>query len=214
MCTSLPGRRDFTLQRLGGRAGDACGSAAGHVRQRDGESRVGAEAKWAAQGRRCVDSGSPFAPVPPSQVGGETVSSIGRGLLVLVGVGDGDGPADVDWLARKLLAARLFAGADGRPWAAGAADAPPPPDSPPGTPPGVDLLFVSQFTLYGSLKKGTKPDFKRAMAPDPARTLYSALLDRVRAAYEPGRVRDGVFGAMMQVREKRVPDVEGGVRRG
>ena len=69
-----------------------------------------------------------------------------------------------------------------------------------GTKPGVDLLFVSQFTLYGSVRKGTKPDFSGAAPPDSARSTYTALLDRVREAYEPERVKDGVFGAMMKVR--------------
>ena len=68
-----------------------------------------------------------------------------------------------------------------------------------GTKPGVDLLLVSQFTLYGSVRKGTKPDFSGAAPPDPARATYAALLDRVWEAYEPDRVKDGVFGAMMKV---------------
>ena len=125
------------------------------------------------------------------EVDGALVSSVGRGLLILVGIAPDDGPADIDWLARKVLSTRLWPSPDGRPWALAAPDA------------GADLLFVSQFTLHASVRKGTKPDFSRAAPPDAARATYGALLDRVREAYEPDRVKDGVFGAMMQVRRKR-----------
>ena len=130
------------------------------------------------------------------EVDGKTISSIGRGLLVLVGVAPGDGAADVDWLARKLLAARLFPDAAGTPWSASVTDAAP---AAPGEPPGVELLLVSQFTLHATLRKGTRPDFSGAAPPSDARGIYASLVDRVRAAYEPARVRDGVFGAMMRV---------------
>ena len=96
------------------------------------------------------------------QVDGALVSSIGRGLLVLVGVAHGDGPSDVDWVARKLLSARLFStggegdegesnggGGGGLRWSSSVSDLP-----------DGEILCVSQFTLLGSLKKGTKPDFK------------------------------------------------------
>ena len=155
-------------------------------------ARQGA-APTADQKKLCRPSSPPpFPPTPPNfQVDGALVSSIGRGLLILVGIAPEDGPADVDWLARKVLSTRLWPSADGRPWALAAPDA------------GADLLFVSQFTLHASVRKGTKPDFSRAAPPDVARATYGALLDRVREAYEPDRVKDGVFGAMMQVRRKR-----------
>ena len=130
------------------------------------------------------------------EVDGKTISSIGRGLLVLVGVAPGDGAADVDWLARKLLAARLFPDAAGTPWSASVTDATP---AAPGEPPGLELLLVSQFTLHATLRKGTRPDLSGAAPPSDARGIYASLVDRVRAAYEPARVRDGVFGAMMRV---------------
>ena len=140
------------------------------------------------------------------QVDGAVVSSIGRGILVLVGVAHGDGPADVDWVARKLLSARLFpsssapassssegGGEEGAPssrWGSSVSDLP-----------DGEILCVSQFTLLGSLKKGTRPDFKAAAAPAEAAETYGALLDRVREGFrEPGSVKDGVFGAMMKVR--------------
>eukprot|EP00878_Enallax_costatus_P030852 GHUV01033652.1.p1 GENE.GHUV01033652.1~~GHUV01033652.1.p1 ORF type:complete len:105 (+),score=19.33 GHUV01033652.1:227-541(+) len=61
-----------------------------------------------------------------------------------------------------------------------------------------DVLLVSQFTLYGRLKK-PKPDFSKAMGPDRAQEVYQNFVDRMRAAYVPERVHDGVFGAMMNV---------------
>eukprot|EP00882_Tetradesmus_deserticola_P008690 GHRQ01009163.1.p2 GENE.GHRQ01009163.1~~GHRQ01009163.1.p2 ORF type:complete len:105 (+),score=41.51 GHRQ01009163.1:359-673(+) len=65
---------------------------------------------------------------------------------------------------------------------------------------GIDgeLLLVSQFTLYGRLKK-PKPDFSKAMGPDKARECYQSFVELMRAAYQPDRVQDGVFGAMMNV---------------
>ena len=66
--------------------------------------------------------------------------------------------------------------------------------------PDGEILCVSQFTLLGSLKKGTKPDFKAAAAPAEALETYEALLDRLREGFrEPEKVKDGVFGAMMKV---------------
>lgn len=134
------------------------------------------------------------------EVDSTIVSSIGRGLVALVGVAPDDTPADVDWLARKLLATRLWPDpATGKPWALAPADVPPVAGAPADTKPGVDILLVSQFTLYASVRKGTKPDFSGAAPPDAARAIYASLLDRVREAYEPERVKDGVFGAMMKV---------------
>ena len=74
---------------------------------------------------------------------------------------------------------------------------------------------MSQFTLLGSLKRGTKPDFKAAAAPAEALETYRALLDRIREGFkEPGRVKDGVFGAMMKVRGWWGGGVGGGGGRG
>eukprot|EP00850_Spirogloea_muscicola_P024074 SM000435S15747 [mRNA] locus=s435:12311:13422:- [translate_table: standard] len=61
-----------------------------------------------------------------------------------------------------------------------------------------EVLIVSQFTLYGVLK-GNKPDFHVAMPPQQARPFYAALVQRAREAYRPDAVKDGVFGAMMEV---------------
>ena len=123
-------------------------------------------------------------------VDGEVVSSIGPGLMVLVGVREGDTRDDMEWLANKVIKARLFESAEGKAWGAIVAAA------------EKEVLFVSQFTLYGSFAKGNKPDLHNAMPPGPAKAMYEAFLQHVRdVVYPEGahRIKDGVFGAMMQV---------------
>jgi D-tyrosyl-tRNA(Tyr) deacylase len=121
------------------------------------------------------------------RVGGETVASIDRGLLALVGVEGADGAPDVEYLAKRILAARLFeAPADGKPWSASAASL------------GLPILLVSQFTLHANCRK-PKPDFHRAARAEDARALFERLVAAMRAAHGPDRVRTGVFQAMMAV---------------
>ncbi|KAF8058089.1 dtd [Scenedesmus sp. PABB004] len=121
------------------------------------------------------------------EVDGAVVSSIGRGWLCLVGVTADDVDADAEYICKKILRTRGWADEDsGTPWAKDVAGI------------GGEVLLVSQFTLYGRLKK-PRPDFSKAMPPDRAREVYAGLVERVRAAYAPDRVCDGVFGAMMDV---------------
>ena len=111
------------------------------------------------------------------RVAGSEVAAIGPGLLVLLGVGREDGERDADWLADKLRALRVFADSQGRmnePLAE------------------REVLCVSQFTLYGDARRGTRPSYTDAAAPDQARHLYERFCDRIGA-------QRGVFGAMMAV---------------
>jgi D-aminoacyl-tRNA deacylase len=117
-------------------------------------------------------------------VDGERVSEIGRGYLLLVGVGRGDPPEEPARLAEKILNLRLFADDDGKtnlPIA------------------GVDgeILVVSQFTLYADLRKGRRPSWGAAEEPEIAAARVEALAEalEVRGA----RVERGMFGAMMDV---------------
>jgi D-tyrosyl-tRNA(Tyr) deacylase len=112
-------------------------------------------------------------------VGGEEVARIGRGLLVLLGVRRGDGEAEADRIASKLLALRVFEDADGK-LNLSVGDV------------GGELLVVSQFTLYGDARKGNRPSFVDAAPPEEAEPLY----ERVRAATG---AEGGVFGARMAV---------------
>jgi D-tyrosyl-tRNA(Tyr) deacylase len=110
-------------------------------------------------------------------VGGERVSAIGPGLLVLLGVTHGDGPEQADRLADKLRALRVFADADGRM------------NEPLG---GREVLCVSQFTLYGDARRGNRPSYVDAARPQHAEPLYERVCERLGAAR-------GVFGAAMDV---------------
>jgi D-tyrosyl-tRNA(Tyr) deacylase len=112
-------------------------------------------------------------------VEGEEIARIGPGLLVLLGVRGGDGEAEADRLAAKLLALRVFEDADGK-MNLNVGDA------------GGELLCVSQFTLYGDTRKGNRPSFVDAAAPEVAEPLY----ERVRAALG---ANGGAFGARMAV---------------
>jgi D-aminoacyl-tRNA deacylase len=120
-------------------------------------------------------------------IGGETVASIGRGLLVLLGVRPEDTEADVLWLARKLPQLRIFedaAGAMNRSLEEV----------------GGSMIVVSQFTLYADARKGNRPGFSAAARPEQAEPLYASLVAHLRARLGPARVGTGRFGAEMQVR--------------
>ena len=112
-------------------------------------------------------------------VGGERVAAIGPGLLVLLGVRRGDGPAEADKLAGKLLALRIFEDSDGR-MNLNVGEA------------RGEVLCVSQFTLYADTRKGNRPSFVDAAPPEEAEPLY----ERVREALG---AQGGSFGARMSV---------------
>ena len=127
-------------------------------------------------------------------VGGKQVAKIGPGLVVLVGVGSADSTSEADWLAKKLLSTRLWPDAEtGKPWSVSLTDDP-----------AKACLLVSQFTLHGSVRRGTRPDFGKAMPGPAARALFDGLLGRVREGLGDGRVQTGVFGAMMEVKGEEV----------
>jgi D-tyrosyl-tRNA(Tyr) deacylase len=115
--------------------------------------------------------------------------AIGHGLLVFVGVEDGDGAADLDYIAGKIRDVRVFdddGGTDGRKrMNRSLVDV------------GGSALVVSQFTLCGDVRRGRRPSFDGAAAPDVARTMYEALVTTLRAAGLP--VETGEFQAMMRV---------------
>jgi D-aminoacyl-tRNA deacylase len=112
-------------------------------------------------------------------VGGERVSEIGPGLLILLGVRVGDGEQEADRVARKLLALRIFEDDEGR-MNLSVDDV------------GGEILCVSQFTLYGDARKGNRPSFVDAAPAEHAEPLY----ERVREALG---AKGGRFGARMEV---------------
>ena len=118
------------------------------------------------------------------QVDGETVGSIGLGLLVFVGFGHDDTEAGIDPFLDRLLKLRIFEDEAGR-MNRSLADV------------AGGLLLVSQFTLLADLAKGNRPSFGPAASPDIARRLYERMLDR--AAAKHAVVAAGRFGADMKV---------------
>ncbi len=117
-------------------------------------------------------------------VNGETTGEIANGLLVLLGVATGDTNADADYLAEKIIGLRIFEDQDGK-MNLSVADT------------AGALLVVSQFTLYGDVRRGKRPSFDAAAPPQQARELYEYFVEKIRTAgmtCETGR-----FQEMMQV---------------
>jgi D-tyrosyl-tRNA(Tyr) deacylase len=117
-------------------------------------------------------------------VDGEVVGEVARGLLVLLGVTHADTEADADYLAAKIVGLRIFEDENGKM--------------------NLDtasvrggILVVSQFTLYGDVRRGKRPSFDAAAQPEPARQLYEYFVARIRAAGLP--CQTGRFQEMMQV---------------
>ena len=118
------------------------------------------------------------------EIDGQVVSEIGRGLLIFLGIGRGDGGDEVDWMAEKIVHLRVFEDAGGRmqhslPEVHG------------------EALVVSQFTLYGDVQKGRRPDFTGAAPPQEAKELYERFMERLQG--QGVTVKAGVFGAKMLV---------------
>ncbi|MBI4952479.1 MAG: D-tyrosyl-tRNA(Tyr) deacylase [Myxococcales bacterium] len=118
------------------------------------------------------------------EVAGETVGAIERGLCAFVGAGRDDTAADVTFLADKLATLRVFPDAQGK-MSLAVGDV------------GGAVLVVSQFTLYGDVRRGRRPSFDAAMAPEPARALCDAVVAALRA--RGLTVATGRFAADMRV---------------
>jgi D-aminoacyl-tRNA deacylase len=118
------------------------------------------------------------------EVADETVGEIGAGLMVLLGIGKGDGPKEIEWMIDKIINLRIFETEEGK----------------------LDkslldikgeLLLVSQFTLYGDCSRGRRPSFSDAMPADDARRLFEQFVTRAHEKVE--KVATGIFQAMMDV---------------
>jgi len=116
----------------------------------------------------------------------EVTGQIGRGLMVLLGAGEGDVEKDLDYILDKTINLRIFPDEDGK-MNLSLLDI------------EGELLVVSQFTLYGDARKGRRPSFVKAMKPDIAEEMYERFIDRARAR-GVSNVATGRFGAMMDVR--------------
>lgn len=118
------------------------------------------------------------------RVGGDVAASIGEGLCLLVGVSEGDSATDVEAAVQKIVALRVFADEEGRMnLSVEEVDG--------------EVLVVSQFTLYGDVRRGRRPSFTRAAPPEVAAPLIDLLVELLRARGLV--VASGVFGARMDV---------------
>ena len=117
-------------------------------------------------------------------IDGETVGEIGNGLVVLLGIARDDTTDDADYLVPKIAALRIFDDAEGK-MNRSLKDT------------GGGLLIVSQFTLYGDVRRGLRPSWSDAAAPEIAEPLYDYFVESSRRLLE--RVETGSFRAMMQV---------------
>jgi len=118
------------------------------------------------------------------RVGGDATGEINRGLLILLGVGQDDDESDARYVARKAAGLRIFEDDDGR-MSRSVTDV------------AGSALVVSQFTLFGDVRKGRRPSFDQAAPPADANTLYEVFCEYLREEGVP--VQTGVFRAMMDV---------------
>lgn len=118
-------------------------------------------------------------------VEGEIISEIGAGMLILLGVEAGDTDADLAWLVSRVARVRIFDDENGK-MNLSVRDI------------GGNALVVSQFTLFGSMKKGSRPSYNRAAVPAEAIPLYEKFVAELSSAIEKP-VPTGKFGAMMEV---------------
>ncbi|MBI5274608.1 MAG: D-tyrosyl-tRNA(Tyr) deacylase [Chlamydiales bacterium] len=128
---------------------------------------------------QCVSSAS-------VSVGGNVVSSINKGMLVLLGIHLLDAPEKIDSFVTKLLELRFF------------------PDDQDKMNLSIqdiqgEILVVSQFTLYADCSKGRRPSFTQAMGGAQALIIYETLVQTLKNKYEANKIKTGVFGANMQV---------------
>jgi D-aminoacyl-tRNA deacylase len=117
-------------------------------------------------------------------VDGNQVAAIGPGILALIGISQTDTRQDLEWMARKIVAIRIFDDAEGK-LNLSLLDT------------GGQLLLVSQFTLYGECRKGRRPSYSDAAPPSRAADLYAAFVEIVRRILPDAQT--GQFQAMMKV---------------
>ena len=114
----------------------------------------------------------------------EPVGQIGRGLLVYLGIGQGDTAQDIDYLANKVAGLRIFPDDQGQ-MNRSVVDV------------GGAALVISQFTLYGDARRGRRPSFVADMAPETAAELYTRFTEKLDSLGVPSA--KGIFGAMMEI---------------
>ena len=119
------------------------------------------------------------------RVDGEITGAIGRGLLIFLGVEEADDPEDAEWLAGNIPSLRVFEDKDNR-MNRSVLDI------------AGEILAISQFTLYGNVRKGTRPSFNHAACPEKGNALYEAFVKSL-ARHLGKPVQTGIFGAYKQI---------------
>lgn len=118
------------------------------------------------------------------RVKGEIVGEIGKGFLVLLGVGENDASQDVDWMVDKIIGLRIFEDEDEKMNRSIVEE-------------NGEILLVSQFTLYGDCRRGKRPSFSSAAQPERAKALFEEAVAKIKVKGVP--VETGVFQADMKV---------------
>jgi D-aminoacyl-tRNA deacylase len=118
-------------------------------------------------------------------IGGNPKSSIGKGLMILVGIEEADGAEDIEWLSNKIVNLRIFNDAEGVMNVSVKDD-------------GGEILVVSQFTLHASTKKGNRPSYIKAARSESAIPLYEKFISSLQSLIGK-EIKTGEFGADMQV---------------
>jgi D-tyrosyl-tRNA(Tyr) deacylase len=132
-------------------------------------------------------------PSHPSQPEPQSIKTIGKGAVVFLGISSEDTLADCAYVLRKTMSVRLWPDNNNnhaeknKQWTKSLLDL------------NLDVLFVSQFTLLAECTKGKKPSFSRAMTPKEAKEMYDEFLKKAREEYKENGIKEGQFGAMMDV---------------
>ena len=119
-------------------------------------------------------------------VDGSIVSSIGCGLLVLLGISKDESYKDFDYIIDKIINMRIFHDLDGKMNESISSI-------------NGEILIVSQFTLYGDIRKGRRPSYDRAENSENAIKIYNEFIEKIKQKYDPNKIFTGVFGAMMDI---------------
>ncbi|PVV00136.1 hypothetical protein BB560_005400 [Smittium megazygosporum] len=119
------------------------------------------------------------------KVDSKIVGEINNGICALIGFSNEDTEKDSEYMVKRLLNLKLFNSSKGEKTTVSEM--------------GYEVLCVSQFTLFGKTVKGNKPDFHDSMKTETAKTMYKDFLTRLGEAYDHSKIKDGEFGAMMEV---------------
>ncbi len=120
------------------------------------------------------------------KVNNEIVGEIGKGLVVLVGIGNGDEQKDIEYITNKIVNLRIFQDNDEK-FNKSLLDI------------SGELLIVSQFTLYGDCRKGRRPSFDQAESIEKSKEIYKNFVEFIKSKYPQITVQEGVFQAYMEV---------------